>query len=224
MDIGTMALLIAKAFQCVNIRRQTPEAPMQKSGLSRTDLHGGTGSYRAPRRCSRLPNRKEMTGAWATWHTSSVDYVASRLMVNTKVGLTSTEAQTRLEVLGKNILTGASQKANAIVLFLTNLFSFLSILLMVAMVLSFVTAAYPEGGVLAFIILFNALVGFVQEYRSERTLEALQKLTAARCTVVRDGKLRVRSTTLATIFSLSFAHAPPLFSVPVRSRLMRPPL
>jgi P-type E1-E2 ATPase len=51
-----------------------------------------------------------------------------------------------------------------------------------------VTSEWVEGGVIAFIIIFNTLLGFSQEYSSERTLAALQKLGAATATVLRNGE------------------------------------
>lgn len=52
---------------------------------------------------------------------------------------------------------------------------------------SFVVQEWVEAGVLLFIILFNAVIGFAQEYSSERTLDALRRLAASFAVVVRDG-------------------------------------
>eukprot|EP00698_Gefionella_okellyi_P018739 TRINITY_DN5657_c0_g1_i1.p1 TRINITY_DN5657_c0_g1~~TRINITY_DN5657_c0_g1_i1.p1 ORF type:complete len:910 (-),score=253.79 TRINITY_DN5657_c0_g1_i1:585-2963(-) len=125
----------------------------------------------------------------ATWHTISAADAAYRVSTSIQDGLTSTEAAARLRDFGLNQLKGQAG-VNPVVLYLKNLFNFLSILLIVAMVLSFATTEYIEGGVLAAIILFNSVIGFVQEYKSERTLEALNKLAASTAKVMRDGKLQ----------------------------------
>lgn len=126
------------------------------------------------------------------WHTISTDEVAKRVVSNKESGLTSVESARRLKLFGHNVLSGSSGRGNVIILLLKNFFGFLSILLIVATVTSFATSQWVEGAVLAFIVIFNALLGFFQEYSSERTLEALRKMTAAKCKVIRSGRTKVR--------------------------------
>jgi len=124
----------------------------------------------------------------AMWHTTPVEQVAARMATSSTKGLTTKQAQERFQSVGPNQLQ-AQSGVNPIRLFLQNLFSFLLILLMVAMILSFATSQYLEGGVLAFIVLFNAILGFVQEYRSEKTIESLKQMSTGVATVFRDGEL-----------------------------------
>lgn len=125
----------------------------------------------------------------AMWHTTPVDKVALRMATSSSKGLTEKQAEERLRNVGLNQLQ-AKAGVHPVRIFLQNLFSFLLILLMVAMILSFATGENLEGGVLAVIIAFNAVLGFIQEYKSEKTLEALKSMSTGVATVYRDGKLQ----------------------------------
>uniref|UniRef100_A0A7S3GD75 Sodium/potassium exporting P-type ATPase 1 n=1 Tax=Palpitomonas bilix TaxID=652834 RepID=A0A7S3GD75_9EUKA len=93
-----------------------------------------------------------------------------------------------MEQFGSNELKGG-KKVNPVLLFLQHLFSYLLLLLMVAMVFSIISQEYIEAGVIGFIVLFNATVGFLQEYKSEQTLAALKSLSASFSTVRRGGEI-----------------------------------
>jgi magnesium-transporting ATPase (P-type) len=61
------------------------------------------------------------------------------------------------------------------------------------MALSFGIKDYIEGGVLAFVILLNVSIGFWQEYRAEKRMDALRALSSPSAMVLRDGKTQVIS-------------------------------
>lgn len=102
-------------------------------------------------------------------------------------GLTVTEAQKRLRESGYNELT--QKKKHTLIKVLINQFkNFLILLLIVAAILSLFLGEKVEFyGILA-IILFTIILGFIQEYRAEKAMEALEKLSAPFATVYRDNK------------------------------------
>ncbi|KAL2754809.1 hypothetical protein ACRALDRAFT_1051323 [Sodiomyces alcalophilus JCM 7366] len=63
--------------------------------------------------------------------------------------------------------------------------------LVFAMGLSFGINDYIEGGVLAFVVVANVTIGFYQEFRAERRMDALRALSSPSATVLRDGKMQV---------------------------------
>lgn len=67
------------------------------------------------------------------------------------------------------------------------------IVLAFAMALSFGIKDYIEGGVLAFVIFLNVTIGFWQEYRAEKRMDALRALSSPSAMVLRDGKTQVIS-------------------------------
>ena len=102
-------------------------------------------------------------------------------------GLTSQEAQARLERFGRNVLKEAPQTP-LILKFLANFTNVLAILLWVAAALAFV-ARLPELAIaILAVILINGVFSFYQEYRAERAVEALKKLLPTYARVIRDGQ------------------------------------
>lgn len=65
------------------------------------------------------------------------------------------------------------------------------IVLAFAMALSFGIRDFIEGGVLAFVIFPNVAIGFWQEYRAEKRMDALRALSSPSAMVLRDGKTQV---------------------------------
>jgi Ca2+-transporting ATPase len=102
-------------------------------------------------------------------------------------GLSQPEAQQRLARYGANELVekkGISPWA----LFLRQFKSFLIIILLVAVVLSAVLGEVADAVIIGVIILFATSLGFFQEYRAERAMEALKRMAAPTASVRRGGK------------------------------------
>ena len=112
---------------------------------------------------------------------------------SSKSGLSSAEANSRLEKYGKNKLAEA-KKESMFVRFLKQLKEPMLIILMVAAILSVVTSAfageveYADAIIILVVVLINAVLGVVQEAKAEAAIEALQQIAAAKCKVIRDGK------------------------------------
>lgn len=112
-------------------------------------------------------------------------------------GLSSQEAKKRLEQQGRNALSEGKKKSR-ILLFFAQFKDLMSIILIAAAFLSgalaFATGDRNEladTGILLFIILLNAVVGFLQQYRADNALQKLKKLSVCRAKAVRDGRLTV---------------------------------
>jgi Ca2+-transporting ATPase len=124
-----------------------------------------------------------------------------RALSATSDGLTSQEAQERLKKYGYNELQ-EKKKRTALQMFLEELKDVFILLLIFATIASAIIGYYDltrgaaEGFLDAFtdaitigiIVVLVAVTGFVQEYRSEKAIEALKKLAAPKARVMRDGK------------------------------------
>ncbi len=101
-------------------------------------------------------------------------------------GLSKREARKRLKSHGLNQLTMTSGK-NIFSIFMGQFKDFMIIVLLIATIVSFLLGEITDGIAIFTIILLNAVLGFVQEYRAERSLAALKELAAPQATVIRDG-------------------------------------
>jgi Ca2+-transporting ATPase len=102
-------------------------------------------------------------------------------------GLSSAEAKSRLAEYGPNELR-RSKKISPWRIFFEQFKDLLIIILLVAVVLSAILGKTVDAIVIFIIILFAAGLGFIQEYRAERSIEALKKMAAPVARVIRDGK------------------------------------
>ncbi len=120
------------------------------------------------------------------WHALHTDEVLRRLEAFADKGLSSEEAARRLEQSGSNTLKEAPQ-ATFWQMLAEQFKSFVVILLIVAAVISALLGDYIEAAAIMAIVILNAALGVVQEYRAEQSLAALRKLAAPEAHVIRDG-------------------------------------
>ncbi|HVR28884.1 MAG TPA: cation-translocating P-type ATPase [Thermoanaerobaculia bacterium] len=120
------------------------------------------------------------------WHGLSAEEALDRLG-STKQGLSSDEAARRLERYGPNELR-AADRVSAFQLLLAQLKNALILILIAATVLSAFLGHLVEAITILVIVLFAVVLGFIQEYRAERAIEALQRMAAPNATVLRDGE------------------------------------
>ncbi len=119
------------------------------------------------------------------WHVLGVDEAAAQIGSRSG-GLTGVEAAQRLEQYGPNELQ-AAQRVSPWAILLEQFKNVLVIILLIATVLSLFLGHGIESIVIAIIVLFAVGLGFVQEYRAERAIEALRQMAAPTATVLRDG-------------------------------------
>jgi len=122
----------------------------------------------------------------ALWHTRTVSEVFKDLE-SAQEGLSEVEAGRRLEHYGPNELK-REERPSAFSLFLGQFKNVLIIILLIATVLSILVGETMDALLIAVIVVFSAGLGFFQEYKAEKALEALKKMLQATITVVRDGR------------------------------------
>jgi Ca2+-transporting ATPase len=118
------------------------------------------------------------------YYQKSKDQLFQKFNVTDK-GLTQKEASQRLKAAGLNELI-TSLKVNKLSLFLSQFKSFIIYILLFAVVLSVVAGDTIEAIIISAILIFNAFIGFFQEYSAQKSLEALKKFNYVRVKVYRD--------------------------------------
>ncbi len=121
------------------------------------------------------------------WHTLSVDETVATLDADTEIGLSSTQVGALLDEYGRNVLRSA-KRASPIGLFFAQFKNLLIVILLLGAGLSLWLGHDIEAASIGVIVLFSAGLGFFQEYRAERAMELLQKMSAPAATVLRDGE------------------------------------
>jgi len=120
------------------------------------------------------------------WHilevSESLAYLESK-----REGLSQQEAQSRLAQFGPNELA-EKEKISAWKILLEQFKNFLIIILLVAVALSAITGEVADAIVILVIVIFAAGLGFIQEYRAERAMEALKRMAAPTTSVLRNGR------------------------------------
>lgn len=106
------------------------------------------------------------------------------------MGLTENEAAEKLKTEGENVL-GDSKKTGAVKIFLGQFRDIMVMILLGATVISLLLGEISDAVTIILIVLLDAILGFVQEYRTEHTLEALRSMTSPTAKCWRDGKLTV---------------------------------
>ncbi len=120
----------------------------------------------------------------ANWHSMEVDQVLKELNTDPHQGLSAEEARSRLEKYGYNELK-KEEKISPLTLFFNQFKNILIIILMIAIGLSAMVGEVVDAAIIAVIVVFCAVLGFIQEYRAERALEALKKMLSPTITVLR---------------------------------------
>ena len=103
-----------------------------------------------------------------------------------KNGLTNREAESRLLQYGQNELM-KEKKSAVLTLIIDQFKNFLILMLIFAVVLAFFLGETVDAVAMLCIILLTIVLGFFQEYRAEKAIEALEKISAPTARVVRDG-------------------------------------
>lgn len=128
------------------------------------------------------------------WYTKELNQVFNEL--NTRQGgLTEDEANKRLEKYGANNLK-EKKKESLFIKFIKQFNDFMIIVLIIAAIISAIIAKtngsgdYIDSIIIIAIVIFNAIMGLIQEEKAEKSLEALKKMSAPNAKVRRNGKIR----------------------------------
>jgi Ca2+-transporting ATPase len=119
----------------------------------------------------------------------SAELVAASLQVDQKAGLSSTEAAQRLATYGPNEIAAAG-RGGPLRVFLRQFLDVMVALLAGAAVISALVGEWTDAGLIGVIVVANAVIGFAQEWRAEKALESLRKLSQPIARVRRDGQTR----------------------------------
>ena len=128
------------------------------------------------------------------WYTKDLNQVLNELKTNIKIGLSGEEAQKRLDQYGPNNLK-EKKKESLLIKFIKQFNDFMIITLIVAAIISVVVSKlngetdYIDSIIIITIVIFNAIMGLVQEEKAEKSLEALKKMSAPNAKVKRNGRI-----------------------------------
>ncbi len=120
------------------------------------------------------------------WHAIETEELMRALKASEK-GLSEDEAKRRLQEFGPNELV-ERKRTTPFQIFIGQFKDIFVIMLLIAIVISILIGEIVDASTIVAIVVLNAVVGFVQEYRSEKAMEAMKKLTAPNARVLRDGK------------------------------------
>src|SRR5574339_321048 len=120
------------------------------------------------------------------WHAMSVDQVIQYLQTRLD-GLTYREADERLGVYLFNKIKAEKRTSRAAIL-TKQMKEPLIIILLVAITISTFVGDLADAIIIVAIVTLSILVGFIQEFKSEKAIEALKKMTAATCRVIRNNE------------------------------------
>ncbi|MEX0688910.1 MAG: cation-transporting P-type ATPase [Pirellulales bacterium] len=130
------------------------------------------------------------------WHHLAAEEVVARHKTNVARGLSATEAAEQRRRHGPNVLT-ARRGHGSLVRFLLQFHQPLIYILLVAAGVTAVLEDWIDAGVILGVVLVNAVVGFLQEGKALKAIEALGKTLVTEATVIRDGhRDRIDSTTI----------------------------
>lgn len=113
-------------------------------------------------------------------------------------GLSTKEAEERQKTYGLNEISH-KKKSSPIVIFFSQFNDFIVWILIAATIISGLMGDLADAVTILIIVAVNAIMGFVQEYKTERSLEALKELAAPSCKALRDGALKVINSIYVTI-------------------------
>ncbi len=120
------------------------------------------------------------------WHAAECESVFHELATQDQ-GLSQTEAARRLRIYGPNRLR-PPKKQGPLVRFLYQFHNVLIYVLLIAAVVTTVLAHWVDTGVILGVVVINALIGFMQEGKAERALDAIRNMLSQQASVNRDGQ------------------------------------
>jgi len=119
------------------------------------------------------------------WHQKDITSVFEKLHTSIH-GLSSEKAQKLLEQYGPNELT-EKKKKSPFMMFLDQFRDFMILVLIAAAIISGIIGEPSDTIAIIVILILNAVIGFIQEYRAEKAMAALKKMAAPSATVIRNG-------------------------------------
>lgn len=128
------------------------------------------------------------------WHTKNIKEIERELRTNIKTGLGDKDVLIRQDEFGKNKIE-EGKKESLLVKFINQFKDFMIIILIIAAIISAVvsylegTGDYFDSIIIIAIVIFNGIMGLIQEAKAEKSIEALKKMSAPVAKVRRNGKI-----------------------------------
>jgi Ca2+-transporting ATPase len=144
--------------------------------------------YLAIKFCSIMIVEKELKKS-TTWFQLDVEHVLQQLDVSPTQGLSSEEVRRRQSKYGLNAIPKKKQKT-PLELFLQQFTQPLVVILLIATVITALLQEWVDSSVIFGVVFVNAVIGFIQESKALKAIEALAKSVASEATVIRDGEKR----------------------------------
>lgn len=123
------------------------------------------------------------------WHTLPEAEVVDSLATNQDKGLNASEVERRREQFGSNTITQKKGRS-LVVMFLLQFHQPLVYILLAAAVITSFLQEWVDAGVIYGVVLVNAVIGFIQEAKAVKAIEALSKAMTSSATVLRGGERR----------------------------------
>ena len=130
------------------------------------------------------------------WYTYKIDEIERKLRTTVRLGLKNKEVTERQIKYGKNIIQ-EGKKENIFIKFIKQFNDFMIIILIIAAIVSAIvskvegTGDYFDSIIIIAIVIFNGIMGLIQEVKAEKSIEALRKMTSPTAKVKRDGKIQI---------------------------------
>ncbi|RLF93082.1 hypothetical protein DRN45_06110 [Thermococci archaeon] len=125
-------------------------------------------------------------------YTKSISSVLKELQT-TEHGLRQEKAEERIKKYGYNELE-EGKRISVLTIFLSQFKDFLMVILMIAVIVSLLIGETADAVVISIILFASGVLGFVQEYRAEKSLEMLKKMSSPKAKVLRDGTEKIIDT------------------------------
>lgn len=124
------------------------------------------------------------------WYQYGEEELLFKLKTNAQNGLSEKEVEQRLKTIGPNVIRSEDDK-HVLRILLAQFQDFMILILALATLISALLGEYIDAIAIVAIVVINAVLGFIQEMRAERSLAALKALSAPRSRVLRDGTLKL---------------------------------
>ena len=129
-----------------------------------------------------------------SWHSLSTEQVAEMLQTDPKQGLRLNEANNRLQKFGENTMSVKKEKS-LVISFLLQFKQPLVLILIIAGSITAMLQEWVDTGVIFGVVIANAVIGFIQEYKASKAIQALARIVKSENVVIRNGeKIRLLSS------------------------------
>ena len=128
------------------------------------------------------------------WHTLEFEEVVEKLFTHPENGLSTEEVEMRLNEFGENRITSKKMQSS-LVRFLLQFNQPLIYILLGATIITLLLQEYTDSAVIFGVVLLNSIIGYVQETRALKAIDALSKSMSTTATVIRNGRQQVLDST-----------------------------